>query len=206
MARVPAICPDCKTVVPSKINIRSKNDVIEGCTAGPCPKCGATVVILDGVYSAVDDALQVLVGSQSIDLLRQLRDILQEAKKENLEPAKVRDKIREASPELKSIADCVPKTRSDLYAFLSLLILLLTSLIQSGKNNYSMQEVNNYFETTINNVYQLPEKDKSAVFTTGDADSLPTIEDVSGEKPGRNDPCPCGSGKKFKKCCGKNRS
>jgi uncharacterized protein YchJ len=22
------------------------------------------------------------------------------------------------------------------------------------------------------------------------------------EEPGRNDPCPCGSGKKFKKCCG----
>ncbi|WP_085931013.1 SEC-C metal-binding domain-containing protein [Anaerophaga thermohalophila] len=22
-------------------------------------------------------------------------------------------------------------------------------------------------------------------------------------KPGRNDPCPCGSGKKYKKCCGK---
>jgi hypothetical protein len=22
------------------------------------------------------------------------------------------------------------------------------------------------------------------------------------EKAGRNDPCPCGSGKKFKKCCG----
>ncbi|MEE1721278.1 SEC-C metal-binding domain-containing protein, partial [Pseudomonas aeruginosa] len=21
------------------------------------------------------------------------------------------------------------------------------------------------------------------------------------EKPGRNDPCPCGSGKKFKQCC-----
>jgi len=26
---------------------------------------------------------------------------------------------------------------------------------------------------------------------------------VSGEKVGRNDPCPCGSGKKYKKCCGK---
>lgn len=24
------------------------------------------------------------------------------------------------------------------------------------------------------------------------------------KKPGRNDPCPCGSGKKYKKCCGKN--
>ena len=26
---------------------------------------------------------------------------------------------------------------------------------------------------------------------------------VSGKKPGRNDPCPCGSGKKYKNCCGK---
>nr|WP_243273049.1 MULTISPECIES: SEC-C metal-binding domain-containing protein [Drancourtella] len=24
-----------------------------------------------------------------------------------------------------------------------------------------------------------------------------------GVKVGRNDPCPCGSGKKYKKCCGK---
>jgi uncharacterized protein YecA (UPF0149 family) len=25
------------------------------------------------------------------------------------------------------------------------------------------------------------------------------------EKVGRNDPCPCGNGKKFKQCCGKLR-
>jgi uncharacterized protein YecA (UPF0149 family) len=31
-----------------------------------------------------------------------------------------------------------------------------------------------------------------------------SMEDVapSAAKVGRNDPCPCGSGKKFKKCCG----
>ena len=27
---------------------------------------------------------------------------------------------------------------------------------------------------------------------------------VKGKKIGRNDPCPCGSGKKYKHCCGKN--
>lgn len=34
----------------------------------------------------------------------------------------------------------------------------------------------------------------------------PKIETVRRETPkvGRNDPCPCGSGKKFKKCCGKS--
>ena len=35
-----------------------------------------------------------------------------------------------------------------------------------------------------------------------DAKKANTI--VKGPKIGRNDPCPCGSGKKYKKCCGKN--
>jgi preprotein translocase subunit SecA len=26
----------------------------------------------------------------------------------------------------------------------------------------------------------------------------------TGPKVGRNDPCPCGSGRKYKQCCGKN--
>ena len=28
---------------------------------------------------------------------------------------------------------------------------------------------------------------------------------VKPKKIGRNDPCPCGSGKKYKKCCGRNK-
>ncbi len=34
----------------------------------------------------------------------------------------------------------------------------------------------------------------------GDGGSRQPI--VRGEKVGRNDPCPCGSGRKYKKCCG----
>jgi preprotein translocase subunit SecA len=29
----------------------------------------------------------------------------------------------------------------------------------------------------------------------------PPSQSFSSKKPGRNDPCPCGSGKKYKKCC-----
>lgn len=32
---------------------------------------------------------------------------------------------------------------------------------------------------------------------------IPTTVVRDGEKVGRNDPCPCGSGKKYKKCCGR---
>ena len=35
-----------------------------------------------------------------------------------------------------------------------------------------------------------------------DRDAAPVAGDVPAGKVGRNDPCPCGSGKKHKKCCG----
>ncbi len=38
------------------------------------------------------------------------------------------------------------------------------------------------------------------IVTSGDAPAQPAR---SGKKVGRNDPCPCGSGKKYKNCCGK---
>ena len=31
----------------------------------------------------------------------------------------------------------------------------------------------------------------------------PSVPKMSENKIGRNEPCPCGSGKKYKKCCGK---
>jgi len=45
---------------------------------------------------------------------------------------------------------------------------------------------------------------KEPVFSAEDDEyeDPPAIEAVPPAKPGRNDPCPCGSGKKYKKCCG----
>jgi preprotein translocase subunit SecA len=41
--------------------------------------------------------------------------------------------------------------------------------------------------------------------TSGASDGTVKKEPKKAEKkPGRNDPCPCGSGKKYKNCCGKN--
>ena len=33
-------------------------------------------------------------------------------------------------------------------------------------------------------------------------ENRPQLDNIDTSKIGRNDPCPCGSGKKFKKCCG----
>ncbi len=40
------------------------------------------------------------------------------------------------------------------------------------------------------------------VFSAEEEEAEPEPEPPPAQKPGRNDPCPCGSGKKYKKCCG----
>ena len=47
-------------------------------------------------------------------------------------------------------------------------------------------------------------KDHEAELRAENPDATPKVETVVHEGPriGRNDPCPCGSGKKYKKCCG----
>ena len=45
---------------------------------------------------------------------------------------------------------------------------------------------------------------KPTVANVGGDDSIKKQPTKVDKKPGRNDPCPCGSGKKYKKCCGAN--
>lgn len=49
------------------------------------------------------------------------------------------------------------------------------------------------------------EKDYKKQLPGEDEDPLPEpVEPIKGsDKPNRNDPCSCGSGKKYKQCCGK---
>ncbi len=50
-----------------------------------------------------------------------------------------------------------------------------------------------------------PKREQVATPTTTSADGTDVNRTVrKGKKPGRNDLCPCGSGKKYKKCCGKD--
>lgn len=50
---------------------------------------------------------------------------------------------------------------------------------------------------------EMPKK-KTLHLSHGDDVAKPPTIRRKGKKIGRNDPCPCGSGKKYKKCCGAN--
>ena len=67
-------------------------------------------------------------------------------------------------------------------------------------------------EDTVRMLYNLRLRKEQAVERkqvlkaedTGSDGTVSATRTVSKKKPGRNDPCPCGSGKKYKKCCGMN--
>ncbi|NIA08191.1 MAG: preprotein translocase subunit SecA [Nitrospiraceae bacterium] len=47
------------------------------------------------------------------------------------------------------------------------------------------------------------QQQKNINYSHGEGDNKPKTVRRKGKKIGRNDPCPCGSGKKYKKCCGR---
>ena len=67
--------------------------------------------------------------------------------------------------------------------------------------------VGSLFHIQVNPHRELPEEAQPAAqpmfFSHGGDGAAPEPKQRQQKKTGRNDPCPCGSGKKFKKCCGK---
>jgi preprotein translocase subunit SecA len=59
-------------------------------------------------------------------------------------------------------------------------------------------------EDFTRNIRRKKERELAELQLVGAGGNGPAVAQViKGEKVGRNDPCPCGSGKKYKKCCGK---
>jgi preprotein translocase subunit SecA len=60
--------------------------------------------------------------------------------------------------------------------------------------------------TTIDSLekefHRKKQRELDAASRAGSGDGSQPVQRRTGEKVGRNDPCPCGSGKKYKKCCG----
>lgn len=70
-----------------------------------------------------------------------------------------------------------------------------------------MELINSIKEDTVRyilnaNVNNLPEREQVAEAVTTNQEEAVRKPVVKGDKTGRNDMCPCGSGKKYKKCCG----
>jgi uncharacterized protein YecA (UPF0149 family) len=144
----------------------------------------------DGTYNFIENTIELLSGPQrSRSDLERLAEILRAAKAKGASTQEVKEQVAKELPELRSLADALPKTRAELYAFVGIILTILTLLLSEGRRSKNERiEINQ----VINQITQIAP-------STGLAS--PTSQPSGAAKPiGRNDPCFCGSGKKYKKC------
>lgn len=192
MPNLPAFCQKCGTIFNSGIHCGPNASVtISNCISGPCPSCGGNGKIPDGLYKFTSKVLTLLTTSQtSRDQLQTLLTILQDSQCQKNTPDAIADSIHSQVPELSDVAHLFKSIKNDLWGFLAVIIALITLILSSSSGqtvNYNIN-INNFFNQEI--YYQ--------------NNRTPPYQDTrKRNKIGRNDPCPCGSGLKFKRCCGK---
>ena len=74
--------------------------------------------------------------------------------------------------------------------------------LEAGQRNQSIYNVSQTKHDEVNQ-FEVTQRQRAAATAPQGERKIKTIKHEE-PKVGRNDPCPCGSGKKYKKCCGKN--
>jgi hypothetical protein len=99
----------------------------------------------------------------------------------------------------------VPQTADDLTAEESYALLSELGLVGGSPPRLVTPEAVELVLTLDHDDIRDLERIRAARTTEGvgaEGSGLPSLGDVFGKDVGRNDPCPCGSGRKFKKCHG----
>ena len=131
MPDVPVLCRNCEALFSASI---LEGAILENTLIGnkpvPYPFCGYMGNTIEGLYSTVGETVQIIANSlrseKSLSLLaKKLKHLIAR----ETEPSLFKQEIQQDVPELKSIADTLPNTRSELYAFIAIILGDITMLI-----------------------------------------------------------------------------
>lgn len=190
MPSVPAFCDTCGTVFHSGIVVENATNVtFAGNRAGPCPSCGGTGHVPDGVFNFVGSTIEILSAPErTVEELTRLASILRDARQKRQTPEEVTARIQQEVPSLAGLGELLPKNRAELYGFLAVVLAAIQLLAQAPPSPQQSPVTVNVTQVINQAAQQSPR---------------PASESGKPkQKVGRNEQCPCGSGKKYKKCCG----
>ena len=189
MPVLPAFCKNqaCGEIFPSGFSVDNvTNASFDGCESGPCPRCGSMGRIPDGVFNFIGGTVEVLSApAASIADYTRLQQILRDARARKESAAAVADRIRNEAPQFSGLGDLLPRSTSELYAFLALIVAIITLVVQLKQGQQKAPTI------TINQVL-------NQVFVTPPSGVSPTLPEAKVL-------CHCGSGKRLNDCCGPHK-
>ena len=184
---LPAFC-DCGNVFPSPFSFDGGAVEIENCRV-TCPKCRALARVPDGIFEIVGNTLKVLSAPErTVHELNRLAKILADARQSPERAADLEKTIADELPAYAFLQDWIPKTLADRQGYIVIVISLIALILQARNSGKPTQSIT-------------PEQVIQQTYVT--VQPAPVPKAPARAKVGRNAPCPCGSGKKYKNCCGK---
>ncbi|MGI8440901.1 MAG: hypothetical protein ACR2NV_12070 [Thermoleophilaceae bacterium] len=131
MALIPAFC-ECGAVWATASFIAGDAAVVtmEGNRVGPCPECGGMSRVPDGVYSLVDDTLNVVTTAEGLgrEGLQRLIEVLREART----PEEAAQRVSGEAPNLAPLVNLIVTRGSgqDWKQWAMLIATVLTVVLQ----------------------------------------------------------------------------
>lgn len=192
MPVLPAACDDCGLVfLPNAMRAENGGRIYiadEANVTIECPRCGGTGRFSAGLYEATAEGLRVIATSaKSADSLERLRRLLEDARAKHSSREAVAEAIEQDAPEFAALAALVRRLRGvPIIAWITL-ALAIVGLQLAMSTDQQLKDI----DSTVNRILQQVSQPE-----------VPTPAIQAAPRVGRNDPCPCGSGKKYKRCHG----
>ena len=188
-AVVAAWCPKCVGFVRPRVPIGGHGGkvIITGHISTPCPRCGTQITTPGGEFYLDNDLLMRVSDTLSTAQAEELKSKLARLRETGCSLEGLRTLVEGYAPQLLPYIEQLQGLPSKARTNWILLVLLI--LWQLAHNTTCHIDVKLDMNRLLDNAV-----------TQANQEIHPAAQ--SSSETGRNDPCPCGSGKKFKKCCG----
>ena len=161
---IPAICPNCNFVAHSGFSVGTTGEMkdfntefsIEYVGAGTCPRCmRATMRIIDGEYKVIGGFIEVVQAENyPKDVIQNILNVLINSINGRLSKNEIVKEVSKESKFLGQLIKKLPKSNTELYAFIGLMISAL-SLLKSCNSSDDIYnntiDIDQKIEVIINN-------------------------------------------------------
>lgn len=211
---IPASCSNCGAIFKSRLisvggNISSLK--LSG-NIETCPYCGGMANTAEGVFNITNNILKV-VSSPKVtkQMLQKFNSLVRNAYyNENKDISTLIKESKEISPALGKLVETGSNNGIYVKSFLFLLMFILSSCNIDVKVNLNLDINQLVDQMSDTNPAQITSESSNSLTKLAKVNIQSQVKDTSQtistsqKKIGRNTPCPCGSGKKYKKCCGQH--
>ncbi len=172
-----------------------------------CPRCGGAARIVEGEFNVRDGVFEALRSTRlDRELLQRFAGIARQANDGTLPMEEAAARIAEDAPVLGRLLERVPISarQAFIWVLLQALVILTAQLVAESRDHSATSATVEHAiqrnDAIVHSELQRAVEQALEDFRSHQDDPPAVTHET---KPGRNAPCPCGSGRKYKKCCGR---